>query len=98
MNSPGHPALEASLSASPAAARTLVLEVRDLRKAYRTPEGETKTVVAVSRFTLAARAQLGLRGQSGSGKTTFLNLIAGIVKSDGGSIRLNGVELAGMAE
>jgi putative ABC transport system ATP-binding protein len=75
-----------------------VLEIRDLRKAYRTPDGETKTVVAIPHFALPAGAQLGLAGESGSGKTTFLNLIAGIVKSDAGSIVLNGVELSALAE
>jgi ABC-type lipoprotein export system ATPase subunit len=103
MNSPGHPALQeaplpSAAASSAAAARPLVLEVTDLRKRYQTPEGDTKTVVSVARFALPAGTQLGLRGESGSGKTTFLNLIAGIVKSDGGSIRLNGIELAGMAE
>jgi ABC-type lipoprotein export system ATPase subunit len=75
-----------------------VLEIANLRKSYRTPEGETKTVVSVPHFALATGAQLGLRGESGSGKTTFLNLIAGIVKSDGGSIRLDGVELSRLRE
>jgi putative ABC transport system ATP-binding protein len=75
-----------------------ILEVKVLRKSYRTPEGETKTVVAVGHFAVEAGAQLGLKGESGSGKTTFLNLIAGIVKPDTGSIVLNGVELTTLAE
>ena len=75
-----------------------VLEIKDLRKAYITPEGETKVVVAVEHFSVAQHAQIGLKGVSGSGKTTFLNLIAGIVKSDAGSIRLNGVELTQLGE
>jgi putative ABC transport system ATP-binding protein len=75
-----------------------ILQVTDLRKRYRTPDGEMKTVVSIAHFALTAGTQLGLKGESGSGKTTFLNLIAGIVKSDGGSIRLNGVELSGLSE
>jgi putative ABC transport system ATP-binding protein len=69
-----------------------------LRKSYRSPEGETKTVVSIGRFTLGAGAQIGIKGQSGSGKTTFLNLIAGIIKPDAGSIRLDGVELTELPE
>src|SRR5688572_3177755 len=75
-----------------------VLAVRDLRKSYRTPEGETRTVVSIAEFSMSVAAQVGLKGESGSGKTTFLNLIAGIVKSDGGSIKLNGIELSGLSE
>ena len=91
-------ALEPIPNASTTAALPRVLTIRDLRKSYRTPEGTTKTVVAVAHFELPVGAQLGLKGESGSGKTTFLNLIAGIVKSDSGSIQLNGVELTGLAE
>jgi ABC-type lipoprotein export system ATPase subunit len=96
MNSSASPAVEET--PPPSATGTHVLEITGLRKSYRTPEGETKTVVAVPHFALATGAQLGLRGESGSGKTTFLNLIAGIVKSDGGSIKLGGVELSRLRE
>lgn len=78
---------------SPADQAFRVLAINGLRKSYRTPEGETRTVVSVAHFAMTAGMQLGLKGESGSGKTTFLNLIAGIVKSDAGSILLNGVEL-----
>jgi len=33
---------------------------------------------------------VGLHGPNGSGKTTFLKMVAGILKSDSGSIRING--------
>jgi putative ABC transport system ATP-binding protein len=90
------PSLESA--SSPASESSTVLAVRDLRKSYRTPEGETRTVVSIAQFSLPAGAQVALKGESGSGKTTFLNLIAGIVKSDRGSIKLNGIELSGLRE
>ena len=49
-------------------------------------------------FSLAAGEQLALRGESGSGKTTFLHLIAGILAPDSGSIVLDGHELATLGE
>jgi ABC-type lipoprotein export system ATPase subunit len=106
MTSPGAPStLEvpapspAQVTDRPPAGRPgCVLDVTGLRKAYSTPDGDTKTVVSVARFSMAAGAQLGLKGESGSGKTTFLNLIAGIVKSDTGSIQLNGIELTTLRE
>jgi putative ABC transport system ATP-binding protein len=75
-----------------------VLEVRELRKTYRTPDGELRRVVSVDAFAMAAGAQVGLKGESGSGKTTFLNLIAGIVKPDSGSVRIAGTELTTLSE
>lgn len=75
-----------------------LLEIHDLKKSYVSPEGEVQTVVDVPEFTLGAREQVALEGRSGSGKTTFLNLIAGILKPDSGSIRLAGEELVGMSE
>lgn len=75
-----------------------LLEIRQLKKAYAAPEGGTHVVVDVPEFSLAAQAQVALSGESGSGKTTFLNLIAGILTPDTGSIKFNGQELAGLTE
>jgi ABC-type lipoprotein export system ATPase subunit len=75
-----------------------LLDIRQLKKAYAAPEGGTHVVVDVPEFSLAAQAQVALSGESGSGKTTFLNLIAGILAPDSGSIKLNGQELAGLSE
>jgi ABC-type lipoprotein export system ATPase subunit len=75
-----------------------VLKISGLTKSYTSPDGTIKQVVAVESFSMAAGAQIGMKGQSGSGKTTFLNLIAGIVKPDAGSIILNGAELTTLSE
>lgn len=75
-----------------------LLEISNLKKSYAAPDGGTHVVVDVPDFTLAAQAQVALSGESGSGKTTFLNLIAGILAPDTGSIKLNGLELAGLRE
>jgi len=75
-----------------------LLEIRQLKKSYAAPDGGTHVVVDVPDFKLDAQAQVALSGASGCGKTTFLNLIAGILAPDAGSIKLNGQELAGLAE
>lgn len=77
---------------------TAVLEVQALRKSYRSPDGEVRTVVSVDRFEMESGAQVALRGGSGSGKTTFLNLIAGIVKADAGRVVVNGAEVTALSE
>lgn len=45
---------------------------------------------------LAAGEYVAVMGESGIGKSTLLNLIAGLDRADAGSIRLDGVELTGL--
>jgi ABC-type lipoprotein export system ATPase subunit len=75
-----------------------VLDVVDLRKSYRSPDGETTLVVDVPRFTLAAGEHAALRGVSGSGKTTLLNLVAGILQADAGRILVDDEEMTRLPE
>ncbi len=75
-----------------------VLALSSLRKTYAAPSGGTHVVVDVAEFSLAAGQQLALRGESGSGKTTFLHLIAGILAADSGSIQLDGRDMATLGE
>jgi putative ABC transport system ATP-binding protein len=77
---------------------TTLLEIRDLRKTYVSPEGERMLVIDVPEFDLAVGEQVALQGSSGSGKTTFLNLIAGILRGDSGTIRIDGHEISGLPE
>src|SRR4051812_49188885 len=75
-----------------------LLEINELVKSYPRPGGGVHRVVDVRNFALEAGAQWALRGESGTGKTTFLNLIAGILAPDAGSIRLDGREPAKLGE
>ncbi len=52
----------------------------------------------VPEFSLTAGQQVALRGESGSGKTTFLHLIAGILAADAGSIRIGDRDMAALGE
>ena len=72
----------------------MLLQIEALRKSFRDPDGETLPVVDVPAFSLDEGEQVGLRGTSGSGKTTFLHCIAGILRADAGSIRFDGEDLS----
>ena len=76
----------------------VLLEIRDLRKSFVAPDGSRHEVVRIREFRLAARSQVALSGESGTGKTTFLNLIAGILAPDSGSILFDGQDLARLSE
>ena len=67
-----------------------LLEVRDLRVAY----GHVEAVRGVS-LTVGAGEIVSLIGPNGAGKSSTLNAIAGLVHPAGGSVRLEGRELAG---
>lgn len=75
-----------------------LLEITGLRKDFVRPDGERHRVIDVPEFRLAAGEQVALAGPSGTGKTTFLHLLAGILVADAGSIRLEGRELGSLAE
>ncbi|HEY0009964.1 MAG TPA: ABC transporter ATP-binding protein [Tepidisphaeraceae bacterium] len=85
----------------------MALRLENLRKTYAAPDGTTVTVLNVDRFELADGEQAALVGGSGTGKTTLLHAIAGIVTPDGGVCRFGsddelhsggGVNVAGLSE
>jgi putative ABC transport system ATP-binding protein len=73
------------------------LRVEGLRKSF-SDGNETRRVIDVRRFEVGAGEQLALRGESGSGKTTFLNLVAGILQADEGRVVVAGHEMTALAE
>ena len=75
-----------------------LLEISALKKSFLAPDGSRHTVIDVPEFSLAEKAQVALSGESGLGKTTFLHLIAGILKPDAGTIRLADREVTALAE
>jgi len=75
-----------------------LLEITGLKKSFVSPDGAKHTVIDVPEFALSEREQVALSGESGLGKTTFLHLIAGILKPDAGSIRLAGQDVSSLGE
>ena len=75
-----------------------LVEVTDLKKSFTSPEGDKTLIVDVPRFQLAEGEHVAVRGASGSGKTTFLNLIAGILQADQGKIVVAGQEMTNRSE
>ena len=61
-----------------------MLLVENVKKSYREPDGERLPILDVPRLELAAGEQVVIRGRSGGGKTTLLNVIAGLATPDEG--------------
>lgn len=75
-----------------------MLDVANLKKSFIAPEGGRVEIVDVPAFAMGAGEQIALRGESGSGKTTFLHLIAGILAADAGHVRIDGVDITALGE
>lgn len=69
-----------------------MLELREVSKEY--PGG--RRVLAGLSYTLAAGEYVAVMGESGVGKSTLLNLVAGLDAPDGGEILIDGMNVAAL--
>jgi len=75
-----------------------VLAFRDVRRAFRTPGGASRSVLEGVTAEVASGEAVAVVGRSGSGKSTLLHLAAGIDEPDGGEVRLAGRPLAALSD
>ncbi|MFF4319012.1 ABC transporter ATP-binding protein [Streptomyces sp. NPDC001568] len=80
-----------------AATVTSMMVVRDLRKSFGTGEHAVHALRGVT-FEARRGELTALKGRSGSGKTTLLNLVGGLDTPTGGTVELDGTDLAGLDE
>ena len=71
-----------------------LLSLRALAKSYAGPR--QRTVLRGIDLELQPGDYVAVMGESGIGKSTLLNLVAGLDRPDAGSIALDGVELTGL--
>ncbi len=69
-----------------------LVEIHDVTKRYH-KGGETITPLDCVSLNVEKGEFVSLMGASGTGKSTLLNLIAGIDRPDGGTISVNGTEI-----
>lgn len=67
-----------------------MIEIRDLRKDYSVPGGGNVTAMNVERMDIGAGDQIAVTGSSGSGKTTFLSVLGGVLAPTAGVMLWNG--------
>jgi putative ABC transport system ATP-binding protein len=75
-----------------------MLLVENVKKSYREPDGTRLPILNVPHLALAAGEQVVIRGRSGGGKTTLLNVIAGLATIDEGRIVVNGTDVTRLPE
>lgn len=70
----------------------MLLEIEGLNKSYRPRLGRGRPVLADDGIDLAIEAGhlYGLLGHDGTGRTTLVNQVVGLLRPDSGSIRIDG--------
>ena len=74
------------------------LELKNVRKTYREPDGTPLPVLDIQHFAVQDAEQVVLVGASGGGKSTLLNVISGITVPDSGSVIIDGTDIARLRE
>jgi ABC-2 type transport system ATP-binding protein len=69
-----------------------MLEVKGLRKVYYSHQRPVEALKGVS-FKIARGQVFGLLGPNGSGKTTTIKIVCGLIEPDAGKIYIDGLEL-----
>jgi putative ABC transport system ATP-binding protein len=75
-----------------------MLLVENVKKSYREPDGTLLPILDIPRFEMTTGEQVVIRGRSGGGKTTFLNVIAGLATVDSGRVIVKGIDVARLPE
>ena len=76
---------------------TALLDLRGVRKTFRTPERHERTVLEGVDFRLEEGEIVALLGKSGSGKSTLLRIMAGLIPANGGDVMYRGKTMTGPA-
>ncbi|MFS8145918.1 ABC transporter [Rhizobium sp. R635] len=73
----------------------LALDIENLTVTF---PGLSSPALAIGRLSIEAGSRVAITGASGSGKSTFVNIVTGLERTRQGRIRWNGEDIAGFSE
>lgn len=74
-----------------------MIQIEKLSKSFTTPRG-TKKVLADLSLTVNDGDLFGIAGESGTGKSTLVSIIAGLQKPDDGKVFVNGTDVFSLSD
>ena len=77
---------------------TPIVELKSVGKSFRSADGSARAVLETVDFTLSEGEIVALLGKSGSGKSTMLRIMAGLIPADSGQVLYRGLPLYGPAD
>jgi ABC-2 type transport system ATP-binding protein len=77
-----------------ASATTPAFQLEHVRKCFRRETGESVLALDDISFSLRQGGLAALVGPDGAGKTTLIRLLTGLMKADGGTVRVLGIDAA----
>ncbi len=77
---------------------TPIIELKSVGKSFHSADGSSRSVLESVEFTLKEGEIVALLGQSGSGKSTMLRIMAGLIPADSGQVLYRGMPLYGPAD
>jgi len=77
---------------------TPIVELQSVGKTFRSADGKDRSVLENVNFILNEGEIVSLLGKSGSGKSTMLRIMAGLIPADSGSVLYRGFPLYGPAD
>ena len=77
---------------------TPIVELQAVGKTFRSADGKDRSVLEEVNFSLVEGEIVSLLGKSGSGKSTMLRIMAGLIPADSGSVLYRGFPLYGPAD
>ena len=73
------------------------VELRDVHRSYQIGSERTQALAGVT-FSISGSEFVSVVGPSGAGKSTLLHLLGGLDSATGGSVRVNGLDLATLGD
>lgn len=74
------------------------ISVKNLTKSFKNADGGKNTIFENVTFELHSGSILRLSGASGSGKTTFMNVLSALIKPDSGSVFFGNIDITSLDE
>jgi putative ABC transport system ATP-binding protein len=75
-----------------------LVALEQVRRTFRTPDRQRLIAVDVPSLVVPGGELRVVVGPNGSGKTTLLHLVAGLLRPDSGTVRVDGQELGALSE